>query len=57
MIDYEMSSPEDPMPLSLNRFIQFCGVRYQKVFCFLGLSVVHADDILQVENPDSSGPG
>ena len=57
MIDYEMSSPEDPMPLSLNRFIQFCGVRYQKVFCFPGPSVKHANDVLQVEDPDSSRPG
>ncbi|KAK2463090.1 hypothetical protein APHAL10511_004745 [Amanita phalloides] len=27
MIDYEISSPKDPMPLRLNKFVQFCGLR------------------------------
>ena len=40
MIDYEISSAEDAMPLSLNRFMQFCGVRYQKVFRLPELSAV-----------------
>jgi hypothetical protein len=45
MIDYEISSAEDAMPLSLNRFIQFCGVRYQKVFRFVFLTQVEDAEV------------